>query len=167
MIHNASNEIWSVTGIGFKLEKVLEEDALNIADFDALFMDMGSESEEKEERFLRVLLSIRPDDSKQEEIFHIYITHRLPQGTGVYLGFSKSQQAIFYSEEMADDREAILTYAHELGHSLSLQHVTTDQNLMYSGGNGDVGKNLTDSQKKAALKEALTGTPYIFPKDDE
>lgn len=175
------NEIWEGADIRFLMERpeqMVVTDSSIEREFANLFKPDVPKAyvRQQQSRILHRLLPDLPDRGKS---FHIVLIYTMPDAFGaVYLpakgvilmpqvkfaglidpnGVWKDGSPVFFAQSNI--------LAHEMGHALSLRHVTTQGNLMIDGrlreGAG-VGPEIMLSleQVEKARKQAKTGGPYV------
>ncbi len=152
------NEIWSQAGITWRVESVVREPALDGTSFIAALSGAIPITGE-------VLASILPGDNVLPGKWNVFIVRDFGNfAGGVYLDF---RGAVIFPEngpigpqDPATDGRRIL--AHELGHSLSLQHVpcTSVGNLMAPGCFAQDRTRLEPAQIAPARAQASRGRPF-------
>ena len=139
------NGIWKQAGILFYLESVVVEDAAGAE----LYQGLG------ENRTDAHLLLTRPKESRSEQVVHVYYVHSMrPNG----ICFDRATDRIFVKDtsELRRVRDGIDEFlprvtAHEIGHSLGLDHRQDTFNLMASG---TTGFSLNETEIATARKTA-------------
>ena len=175
------NEMWKPANVRFVTDRPLQ---MRSADRDAerafagLFKP-GVTATAVAQLQSRILHKMLPDLPDRGKTFHIVVIYTMPRTYGaVYLpakgvvlmpqvkfaalvdagGVWKDGSPVFFAQSNI--------LAHELGHALSLPHVTTQGNLMIDGrlregGGVGPGNKLPAAQIIAARSQAFTGGPYV------
>jgi len=152
------NAIWQQALIRWEIESIVREDALNSDAFAAILRGELPISDD-------LIASVLPRENLLSGDWDVFLILSLGGiAGGIY--FPGIPAAL--SAELDPDGQRKLTgatariLAHELGHSLSLQHVpcTATGNLMSPGCPAADRRKLTESQVEAARQQALAGHPY-------
>ncbi len=118
------NTIWSSAAIRWDLESFVYEEANNAAEFDRI-VELGRDADPGDRH--SVVHSMYPLDQRLAPGWNIFFINRMAFGGGVYNPETKSV-LIGETSPGGDLNPSIL--AHELGHSLGLQHLREPYNLM-------------------------------------
>lgn len=157
-----ANRIWDAAGVRWRIESVVREPARNAAAFDKIFRGEGADR-------LDVMLSIFPRENLLADGWDVFVLRDFGRfgASGVYISFPEAQVAfvaeIGLSGEQRPSGSGPRVLAHELGHSLGLQHVscTTAGNLMAPGCRGQDRTLLTAAQIRTVRQQAAKGRPFI------
>ena len=176
-----TNEIWKKANLRFvadRPQQMVSADMFMEKEFADLFKPGVPKAyiRQHQSRILHKMLPNLPDRGKA---FHVVLIYTMPDAFGaVYMpskgivlmpqvkfaglidekGVWKDGSPVFFAQSNI--------LAHEIGHSLSLPHVSSQGNLMIDGrlreGSGiGPGIELTPAQIQAARKQALTKGPYV------
>ena len=152
------NEVWAQGNVRWSVDVFVEEDAIVTPNVSSAF------NGERAVDFPVLLEAIGGDPHAAG--WDVYLVRDFLNAgfSGVYFG----RTGIAFAR-LADENDVIdlanfgtRVLAHELGHSLSLQHVTCppEGNLMAPGCPGEVRTRLTGAQVAAARAQALRGQPF-------
>ena len=152
-----ANTIWRSAAIRWDLESFVYEEASNSADFDRV-VELGRDADPGDRR--AVVHSTYPLDQRLVPGWNIFFINRMAFGAGVYNRQTKSV-LIGKTSPGGDLNPSIL--AHELGHSLGLQHLRELYNLMAGRQQGVEPKDkirLNPEQVARARTIAESGDPF-------
>ena len=176
-----TNEIWEKANLRFIAggpERMTSVDASSEKEFADLFRPSVPKAYIRQNQS-RILHKMLPDFPDRGKAFHVVLIYTMPDAFGaVYMpakgvillpqvkfaglidskGVWKDGSPVFFAQSNI--------LAHEMGHALSLPHVSTQGNLMIDGrlreGSGvGPGGSLTVEQIQAARKQALTKGPRV------
>lgn len=157
----AVNEVWAQAGVIWRLESIVREDARNEALFDSAKTDPTVS-------LFSVLTSVLPPDNLGRDIWNVFMIRAFGGGVGgVYLGIDgvvvSAEIDPTGQRDIGGSMSRIL--AHELGHSLGLDHVpcTNQGNLMASACTLGSRTFLDTPQITAVRMQAETGGPAPLP----
>ena len=154
------NDIWQQAGVAWKVESIVTDDALNAAVYESILLgDLPATG-------ARIASILPPGSSSDSRWDVFYLLDLGGIAGGVYLPPITS---VVVSELDPTGRRDLTgsvarILAHELGHSLGLQHVpcTPDGNLMAPGCQGGERTLLTSGQIDAARNQAAAGRPTVL-----
>jgi len=176
-----ANEIWQKANLRFlpgRPERMEVADMNAEMEFANLFKPNVPKAYLRQHQS-RILHKMLPDLPDRGKAFHIVLIYTMPDAYGaVYLpakglvlmpqikfaglidpkGVWKDGSPVFFAQSNI--------LAHELGHALSLSHVSTQGNLMIDGrlregGGVGPGINITPAQIQDARRQALTKGPHV------
>lgn len=149
-----TNEIWRQAGIRWKLESIVREPARSEGE-EALRQALSGQRPLTAD----VLAALLPRDRMLSGGWNVYLVRNLPGSPGIYLGAVPA--AVTSEADPSGEGDPGRIFAHELGHSLTLQHVacTGAGNLMAPGCPADDRTRLTEEQIEQARSQAATGAP--------
>jgi hypothetical protein len=170
-----ANEIWKPADIEFfiKEENILQADEKAAKAYAGLF---GLEKIAFQTQSNRQLDRAIPE--LKEPVFHVVLLHTMPLGFGgryfpdrgfvllpqmKYAKYSNSPTGKF-PDGTTERPQQGRVFAHELGHAMSLMHVTLQSNLMTSGPQArgiKRGTELVKKQIQGARKIAGRGRPFL------
>ncbi len=162
LLFAGANRIWEPAGVRWRIESIIREPARHAAAYDKIFRGEGADP-------LDVMLSIFPRENLFGDGWDVFVLRdfgRVGAG-GVYISFPEAQVAfvaeIGSSGEQRPSGSGPRVLAHELGHSLGLQHVscTTAGNLMAPGCRGQDRTRLTAAQIRTVRQQASKGRPFV------
>ncbi len=153
-----ANAIWRQASIGWALESVVREDAPNGALFEQLRAAQIPSTRDR-------LLSIAPRGKLLRDGWNLFLIRDFGRiGGGVF--FTELDGVILaergFGFELPPDGRGGATLAHELGHSLGLDHQPCDstRNIMANGcWNPSYPSTLRPAQIATAREQALIGRP--------
>ena len=157
----AVNTIWDLAQITWNIESVTRERAQSPEAFESLLRGTDANA-------LEVLLSILPQENLLAGEWNVFVIRNLGNvAGGVYISFAEAQLILLGElgpngpQEPSGSGPRIL--AHELGHSLGLQHVpcVAEGNLMAPGCRARDRTRLVDPQIAAARRQAAMGRPFV------
>ena len=154
------NDIWQQAGVTWEIESIVSDNALNAAVYESVLLgDLPATGPR--------IASILPQGSSSDSRWDVFYLLDLGGiAGGVYLAPITSVVVAELDptgrRDLAGSIARIL--AHELGHSLGLQHVpcTPDGNLMAPGCQEGERTLLTSGQIDAARNQAAAGRPTVF-----
>ncbi len=153
------NALWKQWGIEWQLESIVYT-RVSAAQFPSIAIDEGRKS------FREKLVAISPKIG-QKRLWQVCLIRRFPiPASGVYL---RETGTVFYGELNKHGESQPVVLAHELGHSLGLDHVPDASNLMQGGSskNPSLTTNLDAVQIRAAKVQANHGPVAGARLDDE
>ncbi len=162
LLFAGANRIWEPAGVRWRIESIIREPARNAAAYDKIFRGEGADP-------LDVMLSIFPRENLFGDGWDVFVLRdfgRVGAG-GVYISFREAQVAVVAEigsgGEQRPSGSGPRVLAHELGHSLGLQHVscTTAGNLMAPGCRGQDRTRLTAAQIQTVRQQAAKGRPFV------
>lgn len=150
------NDIWQQATVAWQIESIIRETALNAEGYRRVMSGATSLGS--------VIATIFPRENLLAEGWNVFVIGDMGSfAGGVYL---PSQVVIFPQSGPAGEQGTTgrgpRVLAHELGHSLSLEHVTCTAagNLMSPGCGGRSPAGLTPIQIAAARQQASSGHPF-------
>ena len=154
------NDVWQQAGVSWEIESIVSNDALNAAVYESILLrDLPATGPR--------IASILPSASISEgrwDVFYLMDLGGL--AGGVYLAPLTSVVVAELDPNGQRDLTGSVAriLAHELGHSLGLQHVpcAPEGNLMAPGCQAGDRTRLTSGQIDVALSQAATGRPTVF-----
>ncbi len=155
------NRIWEQARITWNVESITREQAESEQAFEKLLRGAISNP-------LEVLLSIFPRENLLRDEWNVFVLKDLGDiAGGIYISF-RDTQVVFFAEFGPTGAQAPAglgprILAHELGHSLGLQHVpcTPEGNLMAPGCPAQDRTRLVAAQIEAARLQAATGRAFV------
>lgn len=150
------NDIWQQATVAWQIESIIRETALNAEGYRRVMSGATSLGS--------VIATIFPRENLLAEGWNVFVIGDMGSfAGGIYL---PSQVVIFPQSgplgEQGTTGRGPRVLAHELGHSLSLEHVTCTAagNLMSPGCGGGNPAGLTPNQVGAARQQASSGRPF-------
>ena len=147
-IFKKANGIWHQAGIHLYLQSIVSEDARPATGFEhATVMPYN------------ILLSLRPEGSKQAGMFHVYYLGEIPPN-GVFMqtdGIFVKEAASLMPVEGGIDEPLPRVTAHELGHGMGLPHRQNVTNLMASGTTG----TSLNAEEASLVHRTLEKLPWV------
>ena len=124
------NDIYAQAGVHFYLESIWQEPAVSQSILSGFKTGIP----------LNMYMFLRPEQSLDQKLIHLYYVHELPVNG---LTILKGKGGVFISESArlvdvkggTDDTVSRVT-AHELGHVLGMSHTISSSNLMNEGTSG-------------------------------
>ncbi len=166
------NQIWAQAGIRFELELVVRDAARDEAaqrEWTVLCQQGGQELMGK---LAPVIKRFAPELPVEPGVLHLVIVHRFPGGFGgryfPELGLVVAPQLVVPGRGSTERPLEPRIMAHELGHALSLQHVSLPENLMTSGPGARgtrPGEKLTEKQIAQARETAASAKPLLLSQE--
>ena len=154
----AVNETWAQAGIIWSVESIVHADARNESLFRRALMDPT-------ESPLSVLTSVLTLENLRPDIWNVFMIRDFGgQSGGVYLGNERVVVSAEIDPRGQRDTEGSMAriLAHELGHSLSLDHVScTGQGNLMAAGCALGSRTFLDATQITAVRlQAETGRPF-------
>lgn len=154
----AVNEVWAQAGITWRLESVVREQAQNGTDYQRALNGQAPAT-------FQLFSSIVPRDKLLVGEWDVFVIKDLGDiAGGVYLG---GLGLVIFAEfgpvgPQGADGPGKRILAHELGHSLGLDHVpcTPEGNLMAPGCPSENRTRLSATQIRSSREQALRGRPF-------
>jgi ferredoxin len=153
----AVNEAWAQAGVVWEIEQIVREPARNPDVFRQVLNRSGNPSS--------LVTEVLPNDNRRPDIWNVFLIRDFGGRIGgVYLGRDRVVVAAeldpLGNRDLRGGTARIL--AHELGHSLSLNHVpcTAAGNLMAAGCPQGTRTHLEPGQIQFARQQARTGRPF-------
>ncbi len=126
-IFRKANGIWHAAGVHLRVESIVSEKPAT-----------RGENEHKTEMPIEALLALRPAETRQEGMFHVYYLGAMSPN-GIYMrrdGIFVKETAKLRPVEGGIDEPLPRVSAHELGHAMGLPHRQDRTNLLASGTTG-------------------------------
>ncbi len=152
------NEVWAQAGVVWQIEQIVREPALNPDVFRQVLNDATGSSS-------GLVAEVLPDENVRPDIWNVFLVRTFGGGLGgVYF---QTHRAVVAAEldplgnrDLRGGTARIL--AHELGHSLGLDHVacTAAGNLMAAGCRQGTRTRLNAVQIQIARQQAERGHPF-------
>ena len=154
------NDIWQQAGVSWEIQSIVSDNALNADVYESILLrDLPATGPR--------IASILPTASTSENRWDVFYLLDLGGiAGGVYLAPITSVVVAELDPNGQRDLMGSVAriLAHELGHSLGLQHVpcAPEGNLMAPGCQAGDRERLTSGQIEVALSQAATGRPSPF-----
>ena len=147
-IFQKANKIWKQAGVYLYLDHIVSEPCRPVPGY-----------EHAETLPYQALLALRPENSKQAGMFHVYYINEFP-ANGIFMqtdGIFVKETAMLQPVEGGIDEPLPRVTAHELGHGMGLPHRQNITNLMASGTTG----TSLNAEEVAAVHRTLEKLPWV------